>query len=95
MTFQVKIAIVTGLAIAIALAVLARKPGAAALRLPAASGLNPVALWLAVVTGALIVVGFVSGTILRHGVPRYEVLGAQRAVSRRVSVGFIASTQIS
>lgn len=94
MTFQLKIAIVTCLAIAIALAVLARKPGATPLRLPAASRSNPVALWLAVVAGALIVVGFVSGTILRHVIQIAPLVVALGLLLRGSGLGVSAAAPL-
>jgi hypothetical protein len=82
MTFHQKIAVVAALAAVIGLVVIAPKRGGTLSRasgtLGPASGSGFVTLWLAVVGGALIVVGFVSNTVLRHLIqiaPFYIALG--------------------
>src|SRR5712664_1788018 len=67
MTFQQRLMIITALAVVIATAVLARKPIATLrdARETSSSG-RMVPVWLAVLAGALVVVGIVSDTLLRH-----------------------------
>jgi hypothetical protein len=67
MSFQQKLMIITALGAILALAVLTRKAASTPSRPRVASAFGGVvALWLAVIAGALIVVGIVSHTLLRH-----------------------------
>lgn len=67
MTFQQRLMIITALAAVLAVVVLTRKPISTPSPARAMSGSGGlVATWLAVVAGALIVVGVVSHTLLRH-----------------------------
>jgi hypothetical protein len=94
MSFQLKLVIVAVIAVVIALAVLRPKPKATSSRVPADSRLNPVAMWLAVVAGALIVVGFVSGTILRHVIQIAPLVVAGGLLLRGSSLGVSAAAPL-
>lgn len=95
MTFQQKIAIVTALAAVIGLAVLGPKRRSA---FGAGSGFvagsGAVAMWLAVVAGALIVVGFVSHTIVRHLIQIAPFVVALGLVMRGSSAGASAAAPL-
>jgi hypothetical protein len=96
MSFQLKLAIVAAITVVIALAVLRRKPNTTLSRGHASSrsSLNPVAMWLAVVAGGLIVVGFVSGTILRHVIQIAPFVVAGGLLLRGSSLGVSAAAPL-
>jgi hypothetical protein len=94
MSFQTKLAILTLITVAIALAVLASGPRAMSVRVPVRSRPGPVALWLAVVAGALIVVGFVSHTILRHVIQIAPLVVALGLLLRGSSTGVSAAAPL-
>ena len=94
MTFQTKIAIMAALAAVIGLAALAPKRGGTFSGVPATSGSRVVAMWLAVVAGALIVVGFVSHTIVRHLVQIAPLVVAVGLLLRGSSAGVSAAAPL-
>ena len=94
MTFQLKIAIVTLLAAGISLVVLGPKRSAALSRVPVAAGSSAVTIWLAVVAGALIVVGFVSHTMVRHLVQIAPLIVALGFLLRGSSAGVSAAAPL-
>lgn len=95
MTFQQKLMIVTVLAMVIAVAALTRTPVATPSPVRATSRLGgAVAAWLAVVAGALIVVGIVSHTLLRHFIQIAPLIGALILLLRRPAFGVSAAVPL-
>jgi len=96
MTFQLRLAIITVLAIALA-AVIVRTPTAPAMssRVRVTSRLGgPIAMWLAVVAGALLVVGIVSNTMLRHLIQIAPLVGALGLLLRGSGLGVSAAAPL-
>jgi hypothetical protein len=94
MTFQNKLMIMTVLAVAIASIVLShRRVATLPDRVTSRFG-GAVAAWLAVVAGALIVVGIVSHTLLRHVVQIVPLVAALSLLVRRSSVGVSAAVPL-
>src|SRR2546425_8210151 len=95
MTFQQRLMIVTVLAIVIAMAALTRTPVAtpSPARVTSRFG-GAVAAWLAVVAGALIVVGIVSHTLLRHFIQIAPLIGALSLLLRRSAFGVSAAVPL-
>jgi hypothetical protein len=94
MTFQQKILIVTALAAVIGLAVGPKRRSAFGAGSGFAAGSGAVAMWLAVVAGALIVVGFVSHTIVRHLIQIAPFVVALALVMRGSGAGASAAAPL-
>ena len=93
MTFLYRLTIITAVAAAIALASTSgRRPR----RLSTADVqvTSGVAVWLAVVAGALIVVGFVSHTVLRHIVQIAPIVGGIGLLFTRSTLGACAAAAL-
>jgi hypothetical protein len=95
MTLQQRLMIITALAAALAMAVVTLKPVAtpSSARVTSGSG-GPVAAWLAVVAGALIAVGMVSQTLLRHLIQIAPLLVALTLLLRRSAWGVSAAAPL-
>ena len=95
MTFQQRLMIITAFAALLAVAVLIRKPVSTPLPARVTSGFGgPVATWLAVVAGALILVGIVSHTLLRHFIQIAPLVAALGLLVRRSAWGVSAATPL-
>ncbi len=94
MTFQQKLMVITTFAALIAIAALSRKPSSS----PRAGATlifgEGVALWLGVVAGALIVVGIVSHTLLRHFIQIAPLVVAVSLLVRRSPWGVNAAAPL-
>jgi hypothetical protein len=94
MAFQYRLMILTALAAAIGLLVISRRPTVTSPdRVTHRSG-GAVAAWLAVVAAALLVVGMVSHTLLRHVVQIVPLIAALGLLLRRPSVGVSAAVPL-
>ena len=91
MTFQQRLMIITGLAAVMAVAVLSRKPVS---RSSSSWSRGPVWGWLAVVAGALLVVGVVSHTLLRHVIQIAPLVLALGLLGGRSAWGVSAATPL-
>jgi hypothetical protein len=91
MTFQQKLMVVSALAAVIAAALLARDVSGG--REPVRAG-GLVAIWLALVAGALLVVGVVSHTLLHHVVQIAPLLVALSIVLARPGLGVSAAAAL-
>jgi hypothetical protein len=95
MTFQQRLMIITALAVVLAVAVLTRKPVSTPSSARLTSGFGGlVAAWLAVVAGALIVVGIVSQTLLRHFIQIAPLIVALSLLPRRSAWGVSAAAPL-
>jgi hypothetical protein len=95
MTFQQKLMIITALAVAIAAAVLTRRPIAtSSSALVMSHSGRRVVMWLAVLAVALICVGIVSRTVLRHVIQIAPVLAALGLLVRRPVWGVTAAAPL-
>ena len=95
MTFQQKLMIITAIAVVIAGLVLRRRSVA----MPSSVSLRSrfggrVATWLTVVAAALLVVGIVSHTVLRHIIQIAPLLGALGLLLRRSAWGVSAAAPL-
>src|SRR3954466_5563526 len=91
MTFQQKLMIITAVAAILAVAVLSRKPVSTSSPVRVTSeSRGLVAAWLAIIAAALIVVGIVSQTLLRHFVQIAPLVVALSLLPRR-SAWFISA----
>jgi hypothetical protein len=95
MTFQQKLMIMTALAALIAVAVLTRTPVSTSSpgRVTSRVG-GLVAAWLAVVAGALVVVGIVSHTLLRHFIQIAPLVVALSLLARQSAWGVSAAAPL-
>ena len=95
MTFQQRLMLITALAAVLAVAVLTRKEVSTPLTAHVRSGSGGlVATWLAVVAGALIVVGIVSHTLLRHVIQIAPLVVALGLLARRSAWGVSAAAPL-
>ena len=95
MTFQQRLMIIAALAAVLAVAVLTRKPVSMPSPAPVIPGFDGlVATWLAVVVGALIVVGIVSQTLLRHFIQIAPLVVALGLLARRSPWGVSAAAPL-
>jgi hypothetical protein len=92
-TFQLKLAIVTLLAVGMAVTILTLRPVGASAREPSGPG-GPIALWLGIVAGALVVVGVVSHTLLRHLIQIAPLVAALGLLLSRSSLGVSAAAPL-
>jgi hypothetical protein len=90
LTFSQKLSIVTAMAIGLGFIAVARESGAAANRSVRPSS----STWLAIVAGALIVVGFVSHTLTRHLVQIAPMVLALGLLVRRSAFGAAAAAPL-
>ena len=95
MTFQQKLIIISALAALIGVAVLMRSPVSTSSpgRVTSRVG-GIVAVWLAVVAGALVVVGIVSDTFLRHLVQVVPLIVALGLLARQSAWGVSAAAPL-
>jgi hypothetical protein len=95
MSFELKLVIMTALAVAIGATLLTRRPPATSLSARVTSRYGGlVTVWLAVVAGALLVVGIVSHTLLRHVVQIAPLVGAVSLLLRGSSLGVSAAVPL-
>jgi hypothetical protein len=95
MTFQQKLMIITALAALIGVAVPMRTPVSTPSRGQATSrGGGLVAAWLAVVAGALVAVGIVSDTLLRHVIQIAPLIIALGLLARHSAWGVSAAAPL-
>ena len=90
MTFQQTLMIIAAIAAVLAMAVLLRTARSLPSRAAVRSG-GPLAIWLSTVAGALIIVGIVSHTLLRHVVQIAPLVIALPLLLRRTAWGSSAA----
>ncbi|PYQ94870.1 MAG: hypothetical protein DMF97_17810 [Acidobacteria bacterium] len=95
MSFELKLVIMTALAVAIGATLSTRRPPATSLsaRVTSRSG-GLVTVWLVVIAGALLMVGIVSHTLLRHVVQIAPLVGAVSLGLRGSSLGVSAAVPL-
>jgi hypothetical protein len=94
MTFQQKLIIITVLAALIGIAVLMRTPVSTSVGRVTSRFGGIVAAWLAVVAGALVVVGIVSDTLLRHVIQIVPLIVALGLLARQSAWGVSAAAPL-
>ena len=94
MTFQQRLMLITALAAVLAVAVVTRKRVSAPSTAQVTSVFGLVATWLAVVAGALIVVGIVSQTLLPHFIQIAPLVVALGLLARRSAWGVSAAAPL-
>jgi hypothetical protein len=95
MSFLTKLLIINGLAIAVALIVVARKPATGASSNGAKlRAIAPLATSVAVAAGALLVVGIVSHTLIRHLIQIVPLILSLILLIRRSAMGVAAAAPL-